>query len=69
MAQAEVARLYRSIQQNPDLRGKLSKALSQTDFISIAQSQGYEFTEKEYVDSVRFTVEELECEMSEIPGL
>ena len=69
MAQAEVARLYRSIQDNPDLRGKLSKALNQEEFITIAQSHGYEFTAKEYLDSVRFQVEELECNLSEIPGL
>lgn len=69
MAQAEVARLYRSIQNNPELRGQLSKAHSQDEFINIAQSHGYEFTAKEYLDSVRFSVEELKCEMSEIPGL
>ena len=69
MPQTEVARLYRSIQINPTLKTKLSAARNQEDFIAMAQSLGYQFTTKEFMDSLRFQVEELECDVSEIPGI
>ena len=69
MAQAEVARLYRSIQDDPTLRVKLGSAVDRDDFVNIARSCGYDFTTSEFLESVRFKVEELECSVSEIPGI
>lgn len=69
MAQAEVARLYRSIQDDPKLRMKLGSALDRDEFVNIARSFGYDFTASEYLESIRFKVEELDCSVSEIPGI
>ena len=69
MAKESVAQLFRAAQENPALRETLSAAPNLEAFVQLAAEHGYQFTVEEWQDMMRFSVEELECEMSEIPGI
>lgn len=69
MAKEAVAQLFRAAQVNPSLRDRLNQAATVEQFIEMAKGQGYEFSVEEWQAMTRFAVEELNCELSEIPGL
>jgi predicted ribosomally synthesized peptide with nif11-like leader len=69
MAKEAVAQLFRAVQVNPDLRDELNEAASIEEFVTRAQTYGYEFTVEEWQAMTGFVVEELEGNLSEIPGL
>jgi predicted ribosomally synthesized peptide with nif11-like leader len=69
MAREAVAQLFRAAQTNPTLREQLNQAPSVEQFIQQAKAWGYEFTVEEWQSMTGFVVEELESELSEIPGL
>ncbi|AFZ01393.1 Nif11-like leader peptide family natural product precursor [Calothrix sp. PCC 6303] len=69
MAVQEVTRLFRAAQVNPDLRENLNQAPDEEAFVKMAKEQGYEFTVEEWRKVTGFAVEELKCELSEIPGI
>ncbi|MEB3288687.1 MAG: Nif11-like leader peptide family natural product precursor [Leptolyngbya sp.] len=69
MSQTHVVRLFRDAQINPDLRNRLNASSTPEEFVAMAKRLGYEFTVKEWQASTRFSVEELECALSEIPGI
>ncbi|NEQ29897.1 MAG: Nif11-like leader peptide family natural product precursor [Leptolyngbya sp. SIO4C5] len=69
MAKEAVARLFRAAQNDPILRQDLSTAADLEAFVKKANTLGYEFTVEEWREMTRFSVEELEGELSEIPGL
>lgn len=68
MAKEAVAQLFRAAQVDIALREKLSTAPDIATFVAIAKSYGYEFTVEEWQAMTQFSVEELEGELSEIPG-
>ncbi|MGP1375069.1 MAG: Nif11-like leader peptide family natural product precursor [Almyronema sp.] len=69
MAKEAVARLFRAAQSDPALRQELSTAPNPEAFVAKASTLGYEFTVEEWREMTRFSVEELQGELSEIPGL
>jgi predicted ribosomally synthesized peptide with nif11-like leader len=69
MAQDQVVRLFRESQANPSLKERLNASPTPEHFVQLAQQYGYNFTLEEWQASTRFSVEELECELSEIPGI
>lgn len=69
MAQQEVARLFRAAQTNLNLRETLNLAPDLKTLVETAQQHGYDFTIDEWQQATGFSVEELECELSEIPGI
>lgn len=69
MPQQEVVRLFRAAQANQTLRDRLNSAPDVTTFVEAAKKSGYDFTEEEWKAATRFAVEELEGELSEIPGI
>ena len=69
MAVQEVTRLFRAAQVNPNLREQLNTAPDADTFVRMAREQGYEFTVDEWRKVTGFSVEELECELTEIPGI
>lgn len=69
MAQADVVRLFRDAQKDTSLRDELAAAPNIESFIHQAKHYGYEFTVEDWQEVTRFKVEELKCEMSEIPGI
>jgi predicted ribosomally synthesized peptide with nif11-like leader len=69
MAQQEVTRLFRAVQENPDLRDQLNAAPNLAALVQLAASHGYQFTVEEWQAATNFSVEELVCEVSEIPGI
>lgn len=69
MAKEVVAQLFRAAQTNLALREQLNSAPSLEQFVAMAKNYGYEFTIEEWQSMTRFAVEELEGELSEIPGL
>jgi predicted ribosomally synthesized peptide with nif11-like leader len=69
MAQQEVARLFRGTQSVPGLRDKLAQARDLDHFVQMAQECGYQFTVEEWQKATGFAVEELKCNVSEIPGI
>lgn len=69
MAREEVLRLYRSAQGDPQLRQRLNRAPNPETFVEMAQAQGYSFTVEEWMAMTRFEVEELQGDLSEIPGI
>ncbi len=69
MAREQVAKLFREAQANPALRDSLSAAPSPELFVAMANQKGFSFTIKEWQEMTNFSVEELECELSEIPGI
>jgi predicted ribosomally synthesized peptide with nif11-like leader len=69
MAKEVVAQLFRAAQVNPTLRDRLNQATTVEQFVHMANGQGYDFTLEEWQSMTRFAVEEVEGELSEIPGL
>lgn len=69
MAQQEVVRLFRAAQADETLRDRLNAAPDIESFVEAAQKFGYDFTENEWKAATGFAVEELKCELSEIPGI
>jgi predicted ribosomally synthesized peptide with nif11-like leader len=69
MAQHEVVRLFRSAQVDSDLRDRLQSAPDLAGLVHIAQQRGYQFTAQEWQQATGFAVEELDCQLSEIPGI
>jgi len=69
MAQEAVVQLFRATQANPTLKQKLNASPNLDAFVETAQKHGYHFTAKEWLDATNFVVEELEGELSAIPGI
>jgi hypothetical protein len=69
MAKEQVVRLFRDSQTDLSLREDLNQSSSVEEFVNRASQLGYDFTVKEWQDSMRFSVEELECQLSAIPGI
>lgn len=69
MSKENVAKLFRTVQINPELRETLNNAPTVEQFVALAQEYGYQFTIEEWQAMTRFQVEELESELSEIPGI
>jgi predicted ribosomally synthesized peptide with nif11-like leader len=69
MAIEHVVQLFRAAQADPSLKQALNSAPSPEAFVQRARALGYEFTVEEWQEATRFTVEELESQLSEIPGL
>jgi predicted ribosomally synthesized peptide with nif11-like leader len=69
MAKEDVARLFRAAQSDPTLREQLNTATDVEAFVEMAKARGYDFTAAEWREMTRFSVEELESEISEIPGI
>lgn len=69
MSKDQVVRLFRESKANNSLKDRLNAASSVEHFVSLARQHGYDFTLEEWRESMRFAVEELKCEMSEIPGI
>lgn len=69
MPQQEVVRLFRAAQSDQKLRDRLNAAPDIEAFVKAAKKSGYDFTENEWKAATGFAVEELKCELSEIPGI
>lgn len=69
MTKEAVVQLFRAVQSDPTLRKKLNMAPNPQKFVEMAQTYGFHFTVEEWQDMTRFAVEELEGELSEIPGI
>jgi predicted ribosomally synthesized peptide with nif11-like leader len=69
MAKEQVVKLFRTAQADLSLRDNLNQAPNIEAFVLMAHEYGYDFTVEEWQQTVGFGVEELECELSEIPGL
>lgn len=69
MAKEQVAKLFREAQVNPNLRDTLNTAPNPESFVAMANQKGFSFTVKEWRDMTNFSVEELKCDLSEIPGI
>ncbi|BBC26968.1 Nif11-like leader peptide family natural product precursor [Pseudanabaena sp. ABRG5-3] len=69
MAREQVARLYRAAQSDSLLKAKLNQAPDLESFVQLAQAEGYDFTVEEWKQMTNFSVEELKCHLSEIPGI
>jgi predicted ribosomally synthesized peptide with nif11-like leader len=68
MAKTEVKRLFQAAQQDQSLRDRLNTAVNPEAFVAMAQELGYDFSVQEWEEVTRFSVEELESHVSEIPG-
>ncbi|MCU0570217.1 MAG: Nif11-like leader peptide family natural product precursor [Oculatellaceae cyanobacterium Prado106] len=69
MAREQVVQLFRAAQTDLRLREKFNTAPNIEAFVLMARQYGYEFTIEEWKQTTGFAVEELECQVSEIPGL
>jgi predicted ribosomally synthesized peptide with nif11-like leader len=69
MAKEQVVKLFRTAQSDLMLREQLNQAPNLEAFVLMAQECGYDFTIEEWQQTIGFAVEELECELSEIPGI
>jgi predicted ribosomally synthesized peptide with nif11-like leader len=69
MALDQVVRLFREAKSNPSLKEQLNTSPTPEDFVEMARQYGYDFTLEEWQASTRFSVEELKCKLSEIPGI
>jgi len=69
MAVEEVVRLFRTVPGNPELKEKLNSAPNLETLVKMAGEMGYSFTVEEWKQATRFEVEELQSELSEIPGI
>lgn len=69
MAKEQVVQLFRTAQADLTLRDNLQKAPTVEAFVLMAHEYGYDFTIEEWQQTVGFGVEELVCELSEIPGI
>ena len=65
----QVVKLYREAKANPTLRETLNKAPNVESFVTMANQKGYVFTLEEWKEMTKFNVEELEGELSVIPGI
>ncbi|MBE9080231.1 Nif11-like leader peptide family natural product precursor [Romeria aff. gracilis LEGE 07310] len=69
MAREQVVKLYRKAQTDPALRETLNTAPNVESFVKMANQKGFSFTIKEWQEMTNFSVEELKCNLSEIPGI
>ncbi|KOR35337.1 MULTISPECIES: Nif11-like leader peptide family natural product precursor [Planktothricoides] len=69
MAVEEVVRLFRTVQQYPEIKEKLNSAPNLETLVQMAGEMGYSFTVEEWKQATRFEVEELKSKLSEIPGI
>ena len=69
MTKENVLKLFREVQSNPSLKQKLNSAPNIEGFVQMAQEHGYHFTVEEWKDMTGFNVEEIEGDLSEIPGI
>lgn len=69
MAKESVAQLFRAAQVDSALRQKLSEAPSVDAFVAMAKEYGYDFSIEEWQAMTNFAVEEVDGELSEIPGI
>lgn len=69
MSKEAVVQLFRATQIDPALKKELNDSPSLDAFVNTAKKKGYNFTAKEWSEATSFTVEELEGELSAIPGL
>jgi predicted ribosomally synthesized peptide with nif11-like leader len=69
MAREQVVKLYRAALINPTLKQKLNTAPTEEAFVKMAFEQGYDFTIEEWREMTRFSVEEVNGKLSEIPGI
>jgi predicted ribosomally synthesized peptide with nif11-like leader len=69
MAREQVARLYRAAQNDSLLKAKLNQAPDLESFVELAKTEGYDFTIEEWQQMTNFQLEELKCNLSEIPGI
>ncbi|XHX77664.1 MAG: Nif11-like leader peptide family natural product precursor [Stenomitos frigidus ULC029] len=68
MAKEVVTQLFRAAQADPALREQLNQAPNIEQFVALARSYGYEFTLEEWQSMTGFAVEELEGQLSDLPG-
>lgn len=57
------------MQEDPDLRDQLNSAPDLAALVQLAERHGYQFTMAEWQAVTNFSVEELVCDVSEIPGI
>lgn len=69
MAKENVVKLFRRVKTDSQLKEKLNSAPSLEVFVQKAQEYGYDFTLEEWQEVTSFKVEELQCNLSEIPGI
>ncbi len=69
MAKEQVVQLFETAQADLTLRANLNTAPNIEAFALMAHEYGYDFTVEEWQQTVGFGAEELECELSEIPGI
>jgi predicted ribosomally synthesized peptide with nif11-like leader len=69
MAREQVARLYRAARNDSLLKAKLNQAPDLESFVEMAKAEGYDFTVEEWQQMTNFELEELKCNLSEIPGI
>ncbi len=69
MAKEVVTQLFRAAQADPVLREQLNQAPNIEQFVALARSYGYEFTLEEWQSMTGFAVEELEGQLSDLPGV
>jgi predicted ribosomally synthesized peptide with nif11-like leader len=69
MAVEEVVRLFRTVQESPEIKEKLNSSPDLETLVKIAGEMGYRFTVEEWKQATRFEVEEVASKMSEIPGI
>ncbi len=69
MAKENVVKLFRKVQTDLNLKQKLNSAPNPEKFVEMAQFYGFDFTVEEWQEMTRFKVEELEGDLSEIPGI
>lgn len=69
MAKEQVVKLFRAVQTDASLRDQLNAAPDLDALVQQAQTLGYSFTLNEWQEVTGFAVEELECKLSEIPGI
>jgi len=69
MAVEEVVRLFRAVQESPEIKETLNSAPNLEKLVEMAGEMGYSFTVEEWKQATRFEVEEVKSKMSEIPGI
>ena len=69
MAKQDVAQLFRAAQRDQSLRQELSESPDLESFVHKAKYRGFDFTVEEWKEVTQFVVEEIDGELSEIPGL
>lgn len=65
----QVIQLYREAKTNLELRETLNKAPDIKAFVAAANQQGFAFTLEEWKEMTNFSVEEVDGELSAIPGI